>query len=470
MSVKIDTIEIETSIIAPVATTGVDGLMSATDKTKVDSVASGATANSSDATLLNRANHTGTQIASTISDFSEAVDDRVAALLTAGTNITLTYDDTANTLTIDSTGGGGYTNEDAQDAVGGILTDSSSIDFTYNDVTNTITADVIAGSITNAMLAGSIDATKIDSGLVTNTEFNYLDGVTSSIQTQLNGKANLVGGNTFANTQTMSPTATISGLNVGSTASNPSSLNNGDVWYNSTTNTFNIRNNGSTVSIRNLVNIQVLTSGTTYTPTSGTNYVRIKIVGGGGGGGGVTSSASSSAVAGGGASGSYCEAYVPLTGAASYTCAIGAGGTGGSNAGGIGGAGGSSSLTIGATTYTAPGGNGGNFVAVGTTAAIPVGGTVGAIATNGNIMNITGQGGSRGHRLSATLAVGGQGGDSLLGIGGSEVTLNANNLSASNNGIGYGSGGSGAATTGNGGGARTGGVGAQGVIIIEEYS
>lgn len=66
----------------------------------------------SDAFLLDRANHTGTQLASTISDFAEALDDRVAALLVAGTNITLTYNDVANTLTITATGGaggGGYT-------------------------------------------------------------------------------------------------------------------------------------------------------------------------------------------------------------------------------------------------------------------------------------------------------------------------------------------------------------------------
>jgi hypothetical protein len=70
-------------------------------------VANGATANSTDAFLLDRANHTGTQTAATISDFSEAVDDRVASLLVAGANITLTYNDVANTLTIASSGGGG---------------------------------------------------------------------------------------------------------------------------------------------------------------------------------------------------------------------------------------------------------------------------------------------------------------------------------------------------------------------------
>lgn len=50
------------------ATTSVAGFMSASDKTKLDGVASGATANSSDAVLLARANHTGTQALATISD------------------------------------------------------------------------------------------------------------------------------------------------------------------------------------------------------------------------------------------------------------------------------------------------------------------------------------------------------------------------------------------------------------------
>ncbi len=45
--------------------------------------------------------------ASHVSDFSEAVDDRVGSLLVAGSNITLTYNDPANTLTIASLGGGG---------------------------------------------------------------------------------------------------------------------------------------------------------------------------------------------------------------------------------------------------------------------------------------------------------------------------------------------------------------------------
>ena len=44
--------------------------------------------------------------------------------------------------------------------------------------------------ITSAMLAGSIDAAKIDGGLVSNAEFNTLDGINtvSSIQSQIDGK------------------------------------------------------------------------------------------------------------------------------------------------------------------------------------------------------------------------------------------------------------------------------------------
>lgn len=51
----------------------------AADIAKLAGIATGATANSSDAFLLARANHTGTQLAATISDFSTAADLRIAA-------------------------------------------------------------------------------------------------------------------------------------------------------------------------------------------------------------------------------------------------------------------------------------------------------------------------------------------------------------------------------------------------------
>lgn len=43
-------------------------------------------------------------------DLSEAIDDRVAALVVAGTNMTITYNDGAGTLTFDAAGGGAGTN------------------------------------------------------------------------------------------------------------------------------------------------------------------------------------------------------------------------------------------------------------------------------------------------------------------------------------------------------------------------
>ena len=50
---------------------------------------------------------------------------------------------------------------------------------------------ILDGTILNADINASaaIDASKINTGVVSNAEFNYLDGVTSAIQTQLNGKA-----------------------------------------------------------------------------------------------------------------------------------------------------------------------------------------------------------------------------------------------------------------------------------------
>lgn len=81
-----------------------------------------------------------------------------------------------------------FTDERAQDAVGSILTDSSRIDFTYNDVSNTITADIVAGSVTDTYIGAGVDAVKIANGSVTNTEFQYLDGVTSGIQAQIDAK------------------------------------------------------------------------------------------------------------------------------------------------------------------------------------------------------------------------------------------------------------------------------------------
>jgi hypothetical protein len=84
------------------------GFLSASDFTKLSGIASGATANSPDATLLARANHTGTQTASTISDFQEAAQDATASALASGTHdgISFAYNDAGDAISATNTNKG----------------------------------------------------------------------------------------------------------------------------------------------------------------------------------------------------------------------------------------------------------------------------------------------------------------------------------------------------------------------------
>lgn len=95
-----------TDAVLPAATGSVAGVLTAADKTKLDGIATGATQNSSDAFLRARGNHTGTQTASTISDFTEATQDVVGSSVVAGANVTVTYDDGTGLTTVAATGGG----------------------------------------------------------------------------------------------------------------------------------------------------------------------------------------------------------------------------------------------------------------------------------------------------------------------------------------------------------------------------
>lgn len=56
-------------------------VMTGAERTKLTGIATGATKNDTDANLKNRANHTGTQLAATISDFSTAADARITAAI-----------------------------------------------------------------------------------------------------------------------------------------------------------------------------------------------------------------------------------------------------------------------------------------------------------------------------------------------------------------------------------------------------
>lgn len=96
-----------------VATTSVAGFMAAADKSKLDGVATGATANSSDATLLARANHTGEQAISTVTGLQAALDKALFApvVTEAGTARTSLLSDAGSYLRFTSTSAKAYTVE-----------------------------------------------------------------------------------------------------------------------------------------------------------------------------------------------------------------------------------------------------------------------------------------------------------------------------------------------------------------------
>ena len=90
----------------------------------------------------------------------ERVDDRVGSLLQAGTNMSLSYDDAAGTLTISSSG---KTQEEIEDIVGAMFSSNteSGLSVTYDDSDGTLDVDVDDFSIT---LTGDVTG----AGTVTN--------------------------------------------------------------------------------------------------------------------------------------------------------------------------------------------------------------------------------------------------------------------------------------------------------------
>jgi hypothetical protein len=94
-----------------------------------------------------------------------------AITLIEGSNITIT-DNGSNEITIAASGGG--------------ISDGDKGDITVSASGATWTIDNEA--VTNAKVASGIDAVKIADGSVTNAEFQFIGGLTSDAQTQLNGK------------------------------------------------------------------------------------------------------------------------------------------------------------------------------------------------------------------------------------------------------------------------------------------
>ncbi|HCR2153980.1 TPA: phage tail protein [Enterobacter asburiae] len=199
------------------------------------------------------------------------------------------------------------------------------------------------------------------------------------------------------------------------------------------------------------VNTRVFTSSGTYTPTPGTKRIRVTITGGGGGGGGCQATSSNETFfgAGAGAGGTVITILTPTQN--SYPVTIGAGGAGGVSA--TNGTSGGNSVFA---SLIAPGGAGGGKVGVTNT-----NGGNGGVPSTGDI-RITG--GNGGDGQSGNISVSGEGGTSYWGGGGRA------GAGGGVSGKAYGSGGGGAYDAGYSGTSMTGGKGADGVCIIEEFA
>lgn len=80
----------------------------------------------------------------------EEIEDVVGALVEGGTDIGVTYDDAAGTLTIDYSGTGdgtARTDEEIQDVVAGLLAEGSGISLAYDDPNNTLTISATGGGL-----------------------------------------------------------------------------------------------------------------------------------------------------------------------------------------------------------------------------------------------------------------------------------------------------------------------------------
>jgi hypothetical protein len=210
-----------------------------------------------------------------------------------------------------------------------------------------------------------------------------------------------------------------------------------------------------------LINTQYLTSGTTYTPSSGTRTIVVYMLGAGGGGGGVAAQNARCAAGSGGGAGGVCQ-FTLTTVSGTYAYTIGALGAGGASAS-DGSVGGNTTFTVGATVYTAYGGGGGKSSSASNVLTLTVGGAGAITSTNGQI-NTGGASGQPGIRLDGNQGMSGNGASSPYGGGGSGIITD----SGPNAATGYGAGGGGGLTLSSTS-PSTGGNGAPGLIIVYEY-
>lgn len=201
------------------------------------------------------------------------------------------------------------------------------------------------------------------------------------------------------------------------------------------------------------------TNATIFTRQASTKFARVRVQAGGSGGAGSTATAGTVGVGAPGSSGSYGESIFDAAtiGVGSLTVTVGLGSAGSSGA-----VGGTSTFGL---LMSVPGGTGAGALLNQTPPTLNGNGASAGGPTGANLLTILGSSPNLSIAQSLSVANGGSGGPSLFGAGGNGPVINTNGTNAVN----YGSGGSGTVVN-NSGGTATGGNGAPGIVIIEEYA
>ena len=162
-----------------------------------------------DSETLTIAGGTGIDTSGATNTLTVAIDSTVTTNSGTQTLTNKTISGASNTLS--NIGNSSLTNSTV--SYGGVSLALGATDatpaFDLQDATS-YPASALTGTISNAQLAGTIDATKIHDGTISNTEFGYLNGVTSAIQTQIDSK--LTASNNLSDIATASTARTNLGL------------------------------------------------------------------------------------------------------------------------------------------------------------------------------------------------------------------------------------------------------------------
>jgi hypothetical protein len=202
----------------------------------------------------------------------------------------------------------------------------------------------------------------------------------------------------------------------------------------------------------------------TYTPTTGTNFVVVEVIGGGGGSNGFNAT-SAAYHTGGGGSGGYGKKKI-TTGFSGVTITVGAAGTAGAS-GTLTGAGNGGTSSFGSSLSCTGGSAGGDTIAISSGAS--TGGAAGT-ATGSDFAYTSAAGSTSGTNAFAS----GKGGDTALGYGQAGFPGVASSASTqiiiAQASYGYGSGASGHARGAAAASAIGGTAGRQGLVIVHEYT